>query len=318
MNGKVLGVDLGASTARAALVDRNTGEVIAAHKQLLSDRSPAAVVDVVAHALREVAGKDLESFDRIGVGVCGQCLGSTGSVILAPNLGWRDVPFGPMLSRAIGGARVRLANDLAAIAWGENRFGAGKGFSDVFVVFVGSGIGSGLVLGGRLNEGSGGVAGEFGHVKVQPIRPATRPRRCGCGAMSCLEAYTSGMNVAARVREDLDQGISSLVRELVGGDLSCINAGVVEAAYGRGDPYAREIWQEAGELLGTALANFVTVLNPARLILGGGVWLGCPLLATLVREAFEGKVSRSATLGFALENAFLGDEAGVIGAALLE
>src|SRR6266496_3557747 len=127
---------------------------------------------------------------------------STGVVVNAPNLGWRDVAFGEMLRAAVG-VPVRIANDLSVAAWGEKRFGAAKGISDVVLVFVGSGVGSGLILGGRLHEGAHGVAGEFGHVKVRPARPGTGPRRCGCGQVGCLEAYTSGMNVAARVREEM-------------------------------------------------------------------------------------------------------------------
>jgi glucokinase len=198
-----LGVDLGGTNARAAVVDTDTGEIVAAHKEPLRDRSPARVVEVVRHALSQAAtcaGVEVARVTSVGVGVAGQCLGATGVVVNAPNLAWRDVPFGELLRAAVG-APVRIANDLSVAAWGEKRFGAAKGIDDVVLVFVGSGVGSGLILGGRLHEGAQGVAGEFGHVKVRPRRPEAAPRRCGCGMIGCLEAYTSGMNVAARVRE---------------------------------------------------------------------------------------------------------------------
>lgn len=313
-----VGVDLGGTNARAAVVDRDSGEIVAAHKVPLRDRAPDVVVQVVAHAVREAAGAArLARLDSVGVGVAGQCLGATGVVLNAPNLGWRDVPFGVRLERALG-IPARVANDLSAAAWGEKRFGAAMGVDDVVLLFVGSGVGSGLILGGRLHEGAHGVAGELGHVKVRPIRPETRPRRCGCGGLSCLEAYTSGVNIAARVREELAAGTSSRVRDLVQGDLSRVNATVVDTAYGEGDFYARSLWGEVGELLGTAFANVVTIVNPSRVILGGGVLLGCPHLTRLAREHFDEKVSPSATTGLAVERAFLGDDAGVIGAALLE
>jgi glucokinase len=162
------------------------------------------------------------------------------------------------------------------------------------------------------------VAGEFGHVKVRPARPDTRPRRCGCGQMGCLEAYTSGMNVAARVREELAAGAATRVRELAGGDPARVTASLVDEAWREGDAYARALWDEVGELLGTAIANLVTVLNPARLILGGGVLLGCPALAALVRRHFDEKISLSALQGLSVERAWLGDDAGVVGAAVLE
>jgi glucokinase len=317
MRALALGLDLGGTNARAALVDRDSGQVLAGHRVLLCDRSPAAVLEVVMQAIREAAaGHDVATFGGVGVGVAGQCLGTTGVVLNAPNLGWRDVPFGDLLQRALG-LPVRVANDLSAAAWGEKRFGAAKGVADVVLVFVGSGVGSGLILGGRLHEGARGVAGELGHVKVRPTRPETKLRRCGCGATGCLEAYTSGVNIAARVREELGAGAHSLVSKLVEEDLAQVSAAVVEQAWTQGDPYARALWDEVAELLGNAIATVVTLLNPARVILGGGVLLGCMQLERLVRERFDAQVSASAAAGLTFERAFLGDDAGVIGAALL-
>jgi glucokinase len=155
-------------------------------------------------------------------------------------------------------------------------------------------------------------------VKVVPSRKETRPRRCGCGEVGCLEAYTSGMNVAARVREELAQGAESAVRDVVAGDLARVSAAAVESAYAAGDPYAVALWDEVGELLGTAMANLVTLLNPAKVILGGGVMLGCPELGKLARRHLEAKASRSALRGLTIEHAWLGDDAGVVGAAVLE
>jgi glucokinase len=314
-----LGVDLGGTNARAAVVDTDTGEIVAAHKEPLRDRGPSRVVEVVAHAVREAAAAarvDPAGSRCVGVGVAGQCLGATGVVLNAPNLGWRDVAFGAMLQAAIG-VPVRIANDLSVAAWGEKRFGAARGLDDVVLVFVGSGVGSGLILGGRLHEGAQGVAGEFGHVKVRPSRPTTAPRRCGCGQIGCLEAYTSGMNVAARVREEIAAGTVTSIERLAGGDVSRVSASMVDDAHRAGDGYARALWEEVGDLLGTAIANLVTLLNPARLILGGGVLLGCPALAAIVRERFDAAISTSATNGLTIERAWLGDDAGVIGAAVL-
>jgi glucokinase len=314
-----LGVDLGGTNARAAVVDRDTGEIVASHKEPLRDRTPPRVVEVVLRTIAEAsrgAGVAPAACGSVGVGVAGQVLGSSGVVMNAPNLGWRDVAFGSLLEGGLG-VPVHVANDLSVAAWGERRFGAAQGLDDVVLVFVGSGVGSGLILGGRLHAGAQGVAGEFGHVKVRPLRGETVARRCGCGELSCLEAYTSGVNVAARVREDLEGGAATAIRDRVGADLSRVNASAVDDAYGAGDAYARALWEENGELLGTAMANLVTLVNPARVILGGGVLLGCPHLSALVEQHFHAKVSRSATKGLSLERAWLGDDAGVIGAAVL-
>jgi glucokinase len=314
-----LGVDLGGTNARAAVVDTDSGEIVAVHKEPLRDRAPAAVVAVIQRAIAEAstaAGLPAAPSGCVGVGVAGQCLGATGMVLNAPNLGWRDVPFGELLSAALR-TRVKVANDLAVAAWGERRFGAARGIDDVVLVFVGSGVGSGIIAGGRLYDGSTGVAGELGHVKVGPVRGEAEARRCGCGELGCLEAYTSGVNVAARVRERIAAGARTRVAELAGGDLARVNASLVDEAYRAGDAFARELWDEVGLLLGTSIANLVTLLNPARLILGGGVLLGCPALAALVRARFDEKVSRSAARGLTVERAWLGDDAGVIGAAVL-
>jgi len=315
-----IGVDLGGTNARAAVVDPGSGEIVSAHKEPLRDRAPAKVVEVVARAVRHAAsaaGVEVAAAGAVGVGVAGQCLGATGVVLNAPNLGWRDVAFGELLSAALG-VPVKVANDLAVAAWGEKRFGAAKGLEEVALVFVGSGVGSGLIVGGRLHNGATGVAGEFGHVKVRPARATTAPRRCGCGQVGCLEAYTSGMNVAARVREEIAAGAETALRRLSADDPARITASLVDEAARAADPYAQALWAEVSELLGTAIANLVTLLNPARVILGGGVLLGCPALSGLVRSHFDVQVSRSATRGLTIEHAWLGDDAGVVGAAVLE
>ena len=312
----LLGVDLGGTNTRAALVDAATGEVVAAHKVAHAERTPLAVVRTVAEAVREAAaaaGVSPGSLGTAGVGVAGQVLGATGMVLNAPNLGWRDVPFGDLLAAELG-ARVRVVNDLSAAAWGERSFGAARGVDDALLLFVGSGVGLGLILGGRLHEGAGGVAAEVGHIKVTPRGVA--PRRCGCGEWGCLEAYAGGMNLAARVRDDVAEGKATAVLAAAG-DASRISAAAVEQAYQAGDPYARDLWAEVGELLGTTMANLVTLLNPARLVLGGSVLLGCPNLERISRAHLGDRASRSARKSLAVVHAGLADDGGVVGAALL-
>jgi glucokinase len=312
-----LGIDLGGTNARAAVVDASTGGVVSVRKELLVERGAEQVVRALAALARgaaEEAGLNLSSLGTVGVGVAGQCLGETGIVVNAPNLGWRNVAFGGMLAGALG-QPVRVAHDLSAIAVGEHAFGAAKGVGDALVVFLGTGVGAGLILGGRLYEGAYGVAGELGHVKVRPAR-AGKERVCGCGEWSCLEAYAGGMNLAARVREDVNAGLADRVKALAGGDAG-VSGATVEAAYVEGDLYARELWGEVGEQLGTAIANVSTLLNPARVVLGGGVVRGCPNLARIIRAQIMDKTARAARAGVEVVTAELGDDAGLVGAALL-
>jgi glucokinase len=184
------------------------------------------------------------------------------------------------------------------------------------VVFVGSGVGAGLVLGGGLFEGAYGVAGELGHVKVRPPRAGMKERICGCGEWGCLEAYAGGANLGARVREDVNAGLADRVRALAGSDAG-VSPATVEVAYEEGDLYARELWGEVGELLGREIANVTTLLNPARVVLGGGVLAGCPNLTRIVRAQIMDKTARAARAGVEVVTAALGDDAGLIGAALL-
>jgi glucokinase len=315
--GLALGIDLGGTTAGAARVARGGGAGGPAHKAAHTERSPAAVVASITTAVREAArraGVDPAGLATAGIGVAGQCLGRTGTVLNAPNLGWRDVPLGAQLHAALG-LEVRVVNDLSAAAWGERHFGAARGVDDAVLVFVGSGIGAGLILGGRLHEGGRGVAGELGHTKVAP-RGAT-PRRCGCGEWGCLEAYAGGMNLAARLREDAADGKAAGVLAAAGGDPGRLSAAAVEAAYAGGDPYARDLWAEVGELIGTASANVVTLLNPLRLVLGGGVLLGCANLERIVRAQLADRVLGASRRDLEVRRAELGDDAGVVGAALL-
>ena len=316
MEALAIGADLGGTNARAAVVDRATGRILATHKERLADRSPEAVALVVARAIAAAARQAGAEVRRVGLGVAGQCRGRTGVVLNAPNLGWRDVPFGALVADATGAA-VHLVNDLSAAAWGERQHGAARGVDDAVLVFVGSGVGSGLILGGRLHDGAVGVAGELGHVKVRPLRGGP-PRQCGCGMVGCLEAYAGGHNLAERVREELRRGAASGIPAMVQGDLARVTASTVDLAYAGGDGYAKELWEEVADLLGTAIANAVTLLNPARVILGGGVLLGSPELERLVRRVYGERVSRSAGDGVALVRAALGDDAGVVGAALLD
>jgi glucokinase len=314
-----LGIDLGGTNVRAAVVDRSTGALMAVQREPLVDRSPEAVTAVtvgVVRAAAKAAGTDPSALGRVGCGVAGQCLGDTGTVINAPNLGWRDVPFGPMLAKALGGA-VRMVNDLSAAAWGELQFGAARGASDVALVFVGSGVGCGLILGGQLHQGAGGIAGELGHTKVQTESGGVAPRRCGCGELGCLEAYLGGVALAGRVREELGRGAVSSIRDRVEGGLGRVGAAAVEAAYVQGDTYAVALWEELGELLGMAIANLITLLNPARVVLGGGVLSGCPSLVEIATRWVQSATSRSALAQVTLVPSRLGDDAGVIGAAIL-
>lgn len=282
------GVDIGGTNARAAVVS-STG-VVQAAKSPLVDRSPAGVTECVASLLAQLPG----SASVVGVGIAGMLRGSV--VVNAPNLGWRDVDFGAQLTARLG-RPVRLVNDLSAAAWGEVSIGAARGARDSFTVFVGTGVGSAIISNGALLNGSTGVAAEFGHVKVV----ADGGRRCGCGEHGCLEAYMGGAKLMEWMRES---GLSGTPADL-------------ERQAGQGDATAQRLYDFAAGHLSLAVANQVTVLNPRVVVLGGGVLFGCPGIVQRIRDTIASRASVASRAGLEVKLAELGDDSGLIGAALL-
>jgi glucokinase len=305
---KAVGIDLGGTNARGALVDVETGEILGPDTKLpVTSTKPEDVAALVGRVVDAVDPKRERA--GVGIGFAGMLRGWSGVVVNAPNFGWREVDFRTLL-RARVGANTELYNDLNAIAYGEATYGGARGIPDVFCAFVGTGVGAGLVLDGKLYIGATHLAGEFGHVKM--IRNG---RLCGCGQHGCLEAYVSGRNLQKRAQEDLVK-THSIAIEIAGG-IERVHAGFLDEAARRGDRYSAELLEHAGLLLGQALANAVTTLNPSRLVMGGGVWHGAQELRRHTLHFFDEFVNRASTEGFAIVDALLADTAGVLGAAAL-
>jgi glucokinase len=302
-----VGVDLGGTNLRAALVDVDEGRVLIEYKHPHDDRAATAIAD----ALASLVGKVDPEKKRVGVGIgiAAMLRGWSGVVVNAPNLGWREVGFRKLVEQRLPGEVIELYNDLNAITLGEQRYGAAKGARDVLCVYIGTGIGSGIVANGKLYSGATHLAGEMGHAKVV----LENGRRCGCGQRGCLEAYASGTNIAARAREEL-KSTDSLAVEIAG-DREQVHAGHLDEAARRGDPYALRLWDEISRTIGLALGSHVTMLNPSRLVLGGGVLSGAPLLGQRVREHLHNAINAPSLEGFDVVDTSLGDNAGVLGAA---
>lgn len=283
-----LGLDLGGTTARAAVVERETGRVVESQKHTWADRTPEAVVEGTTALIAKLPKTD----GPVGIGVAAMLRG--GVVVNAPNLGWRDVDFGGQLSKALG-REVRLMNDLSAAAWGEFKAGAARGVRDSFTVFVGTGVGSAIIADGALVSGATQVAAEFGHIKLT----AEGGRRCGCGQDGCLEAYAGGAKLGEWMKEE---GLTGTAGDLEGLALN-------------GNSTAGRLYDFVSTQLALAIANQVTVLNPAVLVLGGGVLSRSPRLVQHIRDTI---LRRSTVVSSAVrvELAQLGDDSGLVGAAL--
>ena len=289
-----LGVDLGGTNARAAVVDRQSGRIVASSNRSWTDRSLEAVVRETSGLVNALALAHPQATGAVGVGFAGMLRG--GVVVNAPNLGWLDVDFGTPLSLAVG-RPVRLVNDLSAAAWGEFVAGAAKGCTDSFTAFVGTGVGSAIIANGVLVSGATQVAAEFGHVKVV----AEGGRRCGCGQTGCLEAYVGGARLGEWMKEE---GIAGTVSDL-------------ERLAESGDATARRLYDFGVGHLALAIANQVTVLNPAVLVLGGGVLSRCPGMVERIRQTVARRSTVASAAAVRITMASLGDDSGLVGAALL-
>ena len=230
-------------------------------------------------------------------------------MLLTPNLGWRDVPLRDLISKGTG-LPASLDNDANCATYGEFWIGAARGGRNVVGMTIGTGIGGGLILDGRLYHGASDVAGEIGHTTIDQ-----NGRRCGCGNYGCLEAYASGPAIAERAREALAFGETSLLPGMVDGDLTRITAQTVYAAAAEGDVVAREVVRDTARYLGTGIANLLNIFNPDVVVIAGGVTqagdaLFEPLRAEVRRRAFKPAVDSCRIVPGSLPGT-----AGVVGAA---
>jgi glucokinase len=273
-------------------------------------RGPAAVLETLRQTITEL-GASLDGVAAVGVACAGQIHPDTGAVVEAPNLGWRDLPLAEELRRVLG-VPVLVENDVRAAAWGEFAQGAGAGADSLLAVFVGTGVGSGAVLDGRLWRGAGNAAGELGHTQIVPDGLP-----CPCGRRGCLERYVSGSGLQGRLRGALAEGRQTALKSRTRGDAAALTATLVEEAARAGDPFAREIWDDAVRYLTIALANYVTLVNPQILVLGGGVIETVPALFEAAAAGVPVLTTTLARSVLRIEGARLGDWSGVVGAAAL-
>ncbi len=303
----VLGLDIGGTKLAVGVVteDGRTHGVLV--EPTRRDDGPDVVIErLFAMGERSIAASGLGAVSAVGI-ACGGPLDATAGVLSAPlHLpGWIDIPITD-LAGARFGVPAFLENDATAAAFGEFRYGAGRGVHSMIYLTVSTGIGGGAVLGGQLHRGAAGNGGEFGHVLVR-----SDGRECLCGRRGCLEVYASGSSIAARAREAvLERGDgSSLAR------LPEIRAEHVVAAAAAGDALAQELWNETTELLASALTDLVNVLEPDLVVLGGGVTRSGSALLDPVRAAVRRDAMAPAAAAARIELAGLADEVGVVGAA---
>jgi glucokinase len=301
-----LTIDLGGTQIRSAIAAGDALHGRVAHPTPAKD-GPAAVVDAIAAAARETlaAVGAAHAPTAVGIAAPGPLSGSKGMVFSPPNLrGWTNVPLAALLSERLG-LPVTLIKDTNAAAIAENRMGAAKGFSTLIYVTISTGIGGGLILGGKLYEGPDGTAGEVGHVTIDLNGPI-----CECGNRGCVEAVASGSAIARRATLLVSEG----KLRLPPGDIPSA-AGVFKAALA-GNEQARTITDEVGRALGLALVGLVHLFNPECIVLGGGMVHAGSLLLDPIRVTLERHAMPIPRARVCLVIATLGDDVGLWGAAI--
>src|SRR5438876_8060352 len=276
-----LGIDLGGTKTLAAVVDVSTGEVLS------SERKPTRaekgqeyvsqhVINLSTAALESAKLPAGSKIIGVGIGAAGQIDRKNGVILDAPNLGVKDMRMADILGKQFG-QPIAVGNDVEVAALGEYVYGAGRGYSTFVVIFVGTGIGGGIVQNGRLYAGLTGTAGEVGHMTIQ-----AGGRICPCGSRGCLEAYASRTAITTAIMAEIHHGRTSVLTgeaelQMTEGE-TIIRSGLLASALNRGDALLTEIVTEAVAYLGYGLASVMNFYNPECIMVGGGVMEAIDLL----------------------------------------
>jgi len=306
--GTAIGIDVG-GTKTAAIRVHADGTI----ESRVQRPTPAEDEDAICEGMVEVAREVLDgSVAAIGISAAGMVEAGTGILRFAPNLAWRDASLVERVRDPLG-LPTLAENDNTAAVWGEVRIGAARGFRHVLHVGVGTGIGGGIVIDGRLYRGAHGFAAEIGHVIVEPGGPL-----CGCGNHGCWEQVASGTAIARAGRAALERHTHSAIAELAGGDPDGVTGELVTDAARRGDATAVGILMEVGHRLGEGIAGLVNILDVEVVTVGGGASGAGDLLLAPARKAFtmalEAPERRPEV---PLLEAALGADASAVGAAIL-
>lgn len=310
-----VGIDLGGTKILIALVDKTTGEVVChIKKKTKKDKGPKNIIRKMIEGITELLEESsvpLEEINSIGVGAAGQVDRENGILIGAPNLDCYDLNIKEHLTSHFN-IPVRLSNDVEIAAMGEMMFGAAKGCDDFVCIFVGTGVGSSIVKGGKIIHGATGTAGEIGHMIVD-----LNGRQCACGAHGCLEAYASRSAIEKRIEGALRKGRHSVILDYLESGKS-ISSSMIQKSIEREDELVIQCVDEASEYLSGGIASIINFINPKLVILGGGLIEAVDYFyQNTVKKARAKSLPVPATK-IEFKKAQLGDFSGVIGAAFLQ
>ncbi len=309
----IIGVDLGGTYIKAGSVSKEGELLNETSLPSQGEVGPQAVVSQIAKAVETIRQKHPgEELLGVGIGSPGIVDLDGGTVKYPPNLAnWKVFRLGDEVAKKIG-ARVEVENDANAAAVGELKFGAGKGLKNFVMITLGTGVGGGFVVDGRVFRGEEGGAGEIGHTTIDYDGPL-----CGCGNHGCVEAYVGQKHLSRRVAEQLKTHPDSLINKLLAGDIDKLEPKIISQAADRGDRFALDVWKETGMYIGTAVASAFNLFDVTTLIIGGGVAMAGKPLFDSIEATVKARVLSPLKPRVKVIKAQLANSAGIIGAAAL-
>ncbi|MEV0068101.1 ROK family glucokinase [Amycolatopsis sp. NPDC050768] len=304
-----IGVDIGGTKIAAGVVDEG-GHIVARTRRPTPADDPSKTQESIADAVRELTSE--YTVVGVGLGAAGFVDEKRSTVMFAPNLAWRDEHLRESLEDRLG-MPVIVENDANAAAWAEARFGAARGETHVVILTIGTGIGGGVVLDGKLFRGRYGLAGEIGHFTIVPDG-----RRCGCGLHGCWEQYGSGRALVLEAQEQatVAPSMAPELLRLAGGRPAGITGHIVTEAARSGDVTALNCFDELGKWLGRGMAALAAILDPGMFVIAGGVCEAGEILRAPTEAVFRKNLTgRGHRPTAKVRIAELGNEAGLVGAA---
>ncbi len=309
-----IGVDVGGTNVKIALVDLDGKIAYSNTVPTRAEMGYEAGVNNIKQAIKDImqeSNQSSKTIEAIGFGLPGQIDYKEGVVKNLPNIpGWVDIPLSKIIEDEFQ-IPTKLDNDVRCAALGELNFGAGKGCENLICITVGTGIGSGIILNGKLVRGAANAAGEIGHIKMQmnggPL--------CGCGDYGCFEAFASGPAIVTMAKEYISGGKSAKYKEMATDGI--ITPYIVAQAALQGDTVSIQIFKQIGKIIGIGLASVVNLLNPEKIIIGGGVADAGEILLEPIRQTIQDRAMPIQANSVKVVPAQLANAAGVIGASLL-
>ena len=309
-----IGVDIGGTNIKIALVDFEGKIIYSNTTPTRAEMGFEAGVANIKQAIKDLMQETNESaktIEAIGFGLPGQIDYKAGMVKSLPNIpGWINIPLGKLIEDEFQ-IPTKLDNDVRCAALGELNFGAGKGCENLICITIGTGIGSGIVLNGKLVRGASNAAGEIGHIKMT----LEKGPLCGCGDHGCFEAYASGPSIVTMAKEFISGGKSAKYKEMATDGI--ITPYIVAQAALQGDAVSLQIFKQIGEIIGVGLSSVINLLNPEKIIIGGGVADAGEILLEPIRKTIEDRTMPIQKEAVKVVPAQLANAAGVIGASLL-